>query len=684
MNLSLTTAPLLPIAAIAALCALGLVVAGVGLFARARGALLRVLAVIALSAALLNPSIRQEEREALPAVAALVVDRSPSQSLDGRAERTSAVAAEVETRLAALGLETRIVTVTRAGEDGTALFEPLTRTLGDVAPGRIAGAIVISDGQVIDAPETAEALGFAAPVHALVTGREGEFDRRIEIVAAPRFGIVGQTQALTFRIMDEGDVPGNAPAAEIALTLDGEPVETFVVRPGEDVTLDVAIEHAGANYLEIAAAPLANELTAVNNRAVVVVQGVREALRVLLISGEPHSGERTWRNLLKADAAIDLVHFTILRPPEKQDGTPVAQLSLIAFPTHELFQVKLDEFDLIVFDRYQQRGVLLPTYYDNIARYVRDGGALLIASGPEYASFDSLYDTLLAPVLPAEPLGGVIEEAFSPLVTETGKRHPVTRGLEGQESWGDWLRVVESRAASGDEVVMTGAGESPLVILSRQGEGRVAQMMSDQAWLWARGYDGGGPYVDLLRRTAHWLMREPDLEEEALRLVRRGENVLIERQTMAPDVPPVTLTDPTGAETVLALAEDEPGLWRAEAPAQTLGLYRASDGALTAVTNIGPLNPAEFARVVSTDAHLGPVAEATGGRVQRALGADDVPRLTLLSETASRMSGNGWLGLRESRAYALTGVTTVPLLSGLLGLALLLAALGGMWWREGR
>ncbi len=682
MNLSLSITPLLPVWLIAGLGIAGVLVAALGLLRGARGSLLRVLAALVLSAALLNPTLRQEEREALPAVAALIVDRSPSQALDGRPARTDAVAAEVTARLDALGIETRTVTVARAGEDGTALFEPLSRTLGDVAPGRVAGAILITDGQVVDAPQAREALGFDAPLHALVTGREGEVDRRVAITAAPRFGIVGQSQSLTFRIEDEGETSSSI--AEITLTLDGEPLDTFAVRAGEDVTLDVTLEHAGANYIEIAASPVENELTEVNNRAVVVVQGVREALRVLLISGEPHSGERTWRNLLKADAAIDLVHFTILRPPEKQDGTPVAQLSLIAFPTHELFQVKLEEFDLIVFDRYQQRGVLLQTYYDNIARYVRDGGAVLVASGPEYAGFDSLYDSLLSPILPAEPTGAVIEEAFSPQVTEAGARHPVTRGLEGQESWGDWLRLIESLAASEGEIVMTGAGESPLVVLSRQGEGRVAQMMSDQAWLWARGYDGGGPYVDLLRRTAHWLMQEPDLEEEALRLVREGERIVVERQTMADGVAPVTLTDPTGTPTALTLAESEDGLWRAEAPARILGLYRATDGDLTAVTNIGPLNPAEFARVTSTTERIAPIAEATGGNTARTLGADDVPRLSLLGETATRFAGTGWMGLRESRAYALTGVTTVPLLSGLLGLALLLGALGLMWWREGR
>ena len=115
------------------------------------------------------------------------------------------------------------------------------------------------------------------------------------------------------------------------------------------------------------------------------IEGIREKLRVLLVSGEPHAGERTWRNLLKSDANVDLVHFTILRPPEKQDGTPINELSLIAFPTRELFQQKIKEFDLIIFDRYANQSVLPSTYFDNIVRYVREGGAVLVAAGPEFA-----------------------------------------------------------------------------------------------------------------------------------------------------------------------------------------------------------------------------------------------------------------------------------------------------------
>ena len=294
--------------------------------------------------------------------------------------------------------------------DGTRLFTALGAALADVPPDRIAGAIMITDGRVHDVPADASALGFAAPVHALITGSKDERDRRVALIAAPRFGIVGQTQTITYRGRGSGrqrtDRDGHGAARR------RRPGNARRFRSACRSASDIPIPHGGQNIVEIEASPLAGELTGVNNRAVVAIDGVRDKLRVLLVSGEPNAGERTWRNLLKSDASVDLVHFTILRPPEKQDGTPINELSLIAFPTRELFQQKIGEFQLIIFDRYARQGVLPMIYFDNIARYVRDGGAVLVAAGPDYASQTSLWRTPLDSILPAEPIGTVTDAAF--------------------------------------------------------------------------------------------------------------------------------------------------------------------------------------------------------------------------------------------------------------------------------
>ena len=465
-------------------------------------------------------------------------------------------------------------------------------------------------------------------------------------------------------------------------------IETRTVPVGMPQNVDIPIAHGGQNIVEIEAAPVQGELTTVNNRAVVEIDGVRDKLRVLLVSGEPHAGERTWRNLLKSDASVDLVHFTILRPPEKQDGTPINELSLIAFPTRELFQQKIGEFQLIIFDRYARQGVLPIIYFDNITRYVRDGGAVLVAAGPDYASQTSLWRTPLDAILPAEPDGNVTDQAFRPSLTELGRRHPVTRGLDGADSnppnWSEWFRVVDTRNATGT-TVMQGPDSKPLLVLSREGEGRVALLLSDHIWLWARGFEGGGPHLDLLRRLSHWLMKEPDLEEEALRLKMSGHNLVVQRQTMADSVADVTLTSPSGASRVLKLEATEPGVWEKSIVADELGLWRATDGKLNALTNIGPANPREFAEVTSTTDVLAPIANATGGAARRLDdgGSLDVPRI-LAVRSGGTYSGDDWIGLKMRDASVVRGIGVLPVFAGLLGLLLLIGSLAGTWAREGR
>jgi hypothetical protein len=618
----------------------------------------------------------------------VVVDKSPSQNFGDRAVQTEAARAAVTQRLQRIpGIETRVIEAGQAdGEtDGTRLFSALNATLADVPPDRVAGAIFITDGRVHDVPADIGALGFAAPVHALITGVPNEKDRRVVLVAAPRFGIVGQNQTISFRIEDEGV---RASPAEVKISRDGELLDRRVVTAGRQIDIQVQIPHAGQNIIEIEAAPLEGELTTVNNRAVVSIDGVRDKLRVLLVSGEPHAGERTWRNLLKSDANVDLVHFTILRPPEKQDGTPINELSLIAFPTRELFQQKINEFQLIIFDRYARQGVLPLVYLENVAKYVRNGGAVLIAAGPDYAGPTSIWRTPLDAILPSEPTGHVTEDAFYARLTEPGRRHPVTRGLEGANDdpphWSRFFRVVDTRTTSGMPL-MSGAGEQPLLVLSREGEGRVGLILSDHIWLWARGYEGGGPHIDLLRRVSHWLMKQPDLEEEALRLLVHGREITVQRQTMAETVAPVVLTSPSGMQRNLTLDLAEPGVWRKVVDATELGLWRATDGKLTTLVNVGPANPKEFSEVTSTTAVMAPLANATGGDARRIADGSGLTMPRILGVRSSdTLKGDDWIGLKIREASVVRGIGVLPMFAGLLGLLLLVGSLALTWGREGR
>ncbi|WP_395686374.1 hypothetical protein [Aestuariivirga sp.] len=685
MSWSISLAPALPWMVIAVLAAAGVLLVVLLGLARARGSLLRALVLLLLLAALVNPVIRNETREELSDIAVAVIDRSLSQQSDERRARTDAAAEALRQSVAGLpGTELRVVEVTSgisAEDDGTRAFAGLNQALADIPPERFAGAIMITDGQIHDAPEEAARSGIGGPVHGLISGSRSESDRRIVLEKAPRFGMVGQEQTVTFRVEET-----NGPGTPVSITVVAGGAEPIVadVTPNQSVSLSVPMSHGGQNIIEIAVPPLAGEISLQNNRAVTVIEGVRDRLRVLLVSGEPHPGERAWRNLLKADPSVDLVHFTILRPPEKQDGTPTRELALIAFPTRELFVDKLDQFDLVIFDRYRRQTVLPAAYMANIARYVAEGGAVLIASGPDLADEDGLYYTPLSDVIAAAPTGKVAEGPFKPKLTEQGRKHPVTRELPGssgeEPSWGRWFRLVDTDAKP-EETVMSGLDARPLLVLSRQGDGRVAQLLSDQGWLWARGYDGGGPQTELLRRMAHWLMKEPDLEEEALGGRQAGKDLVIERRTMADTAEPVVVTLPSGRTETVKLREASPGRFQGVLPVTEAGLYRLSDGKLIAVAAAGSADAREMSSLIATAAVLAPIAAATGGGMHWL--QDAMPRAVKV-DPGRPMTGAGWIGLRANHAYRVTAVADTPIFATLLSLAVLLLGLGALWYREGR
>lgn len=687
MTYAIDFAPHLPLADIWIAAALALVLGLFAVLSGARGGWLRLLAFALFIGALANPLIVHETREPLPDVVALVVDHSASMDIRGRRSEADKAAAELRARFArdkSLEVREAVVAPTRPGEDsGTQLFAALRSALADTAPDRIAGAVAVTDGEVHDKP-TASLL--KAPFHALIVDSRDERDRKLTVVSATRYAIVDQPADIALRVDDFGSPPGGTAAVDVRV--DGQAAVTHLVPTGRDAHIAVPISHAGENVIELSARPGPSELTLENNRAVVVVNGVRDRLRVLLISGEPNASERVWRDLLKSDPSVDLVHFTILRPPMKQaeDPTPIDELSLIIFPVHELFAQKLDQFDLIIFDRYQERGILPLAYFDNIATYVQNGGALLVSAGPEFVGETSIYRTPLASVLPARPTGEVVTGGFKPEVTPEGLAHPVTSDLAGANSagkppgWGRWFRIIGASKVSGD-TLMSGPGDRPLLVLDRVGKGRVAELLSDQIWLWARGFEGGGPQAELLRKLAHWMMKEPELEEERLSASVDNGLITIERHTMAASAKPVTLTYPSGRQLAVTLTTAEPGVWRGTAKADRLGLYRLSDGTLTTVTATGPLNPKEVADMRATDTILKPIAVASGGSVHWL--ADGLPQIRRVMP-GRITAGDDWIGLRRNGAYRVTSVEQQPLLPPWLALFLVLGALLVAWRVEGK
>ena len=686
--LSLSFAPLIGWPYLAGLAALGIVGVALALVARRPGALARAGALALALLALADPSLVSEDRAPLKDIVALIVDRSGSQTLADRAQQTEAARAELERKFGALdNVELRIAESERTDPEGTRLFARLSRALADIAPERLGAVVLLTDGLVHDIPDTIAALGLKAPIHALVTGHARERDRRIELTEAPRFGLVGKEAIFEAQVIDSSGDP--APVT-LRVRRDGAEAQTLNVIPGARVSIPLRIEHGGPNVVEFEIETAPGELTALNNKAVATIEGVRDKLKVLLVSGEPHAGERAWRNLLRSDANVELVHFTILRPPEKQDGTPIQELALIAFPTHDLFQRKIKEFDLIIFDRYSNQSVLSPTYLDNIVKYVREGGALLIAAGPDFASPSGIFYSPLGAIAPGEPEGTRTERPFRARISEEGRKHPVTRDLPGGASdppqWSEWFRQVNARVTRGVSVLQ-GADDKPLLILSREGKGRVAELLTDQTWLWARGFQGGGPHVDLTRRLAHWLMKEPDLEEEALRARAQGRQIRIERQTLKDVIGPARLTTPSGAVRDVALTPESPGLSRASVEADELGLHKVQSGDLTRLVSVGVENPREFHDVVSSTEPLRALVEASGGTIRRVEapgeGAVATPRVASVRDS-SVYGGADWIGVRRTNAHVVRAIGVAPLALGLAALIVLLCGFLTTWFAEGR
>ena len=683
MGLNIVFDPLLPWPILLLVSALAAVPVLAGVFglrwwsARAGAALLLVLAIA-------NPSLRQVDREPLPEIVLLGADRTSSQSLGRRAQQTEIALDSIRSDLAELGnIEIREFSVEDSAPafgSGTELMGSLRRSLADVDSSRVASAILVTDGQAHDA-DSSPNVPF--PIHAVITGDRSEWDRRLQILNAPAFAVVGEPVSIRGRLDDDGSSPGDA---ETQITISGNAGEsrTFTVPVGKDFEIHTTLNSRGLNVFHLAIEAADGELTALNNSAAFSINAVRDRLRVLLVSGKPHAGKRTWRNILKSDSSVELVHFTILRPAHKSANATTEEMALIEFPIKELFVDKIQEFDLIIFDKYHMRGIIPLDYLLRIREFVRQGGGVLVAAGPEFAGPDSLYNSLLFDFLPAEPTGALVEEGFRPRTTELGRKHPVTANLPGaaengqSPDWGRWFRMVDLINARGD-VLLSGPEEKPLLILDRFGDGRVSLLASDHAWLWHRKFEGGGPQQELLRRLSHWMMKEPELEEERLSTEVVGNNVRIIRKTLSDTAGPVQLISSDETEMRIDLEETFPGQFEASLDGLAAGTYRIEDGSRSAIIMVGVDAPEEFLEAIATSEKITRLVEKSGGGVFWV--EDGVPDARMV-QAGSAAAGRGWMGIMARENFETIDVKLRSIVHPLIFLLLagVLAVFG--WWRE--
>lgn len=708
-NWTISADPLIPIGLIAGL---GLLYGAASLMAargKTKGAWLRAAAGGVMVVTLVNPEILTEERESIPTEVVVVVDKSDSQKLDGRDVTTQAAYDDVIRQLARIpGTNVRTIEYTHEIDgrkdgryDGTQLFKRMENGFADIPRERLGAVIILTDGVVGDAKnhDINRLLGNDAPLHALVSGKDTEVDRRIILEGTPIFADVNSKQKFRFSVVDDG-ADNSDPNKQISVKIKngGQEIDAVMVRPGQMMEVSVDIPHAGENFIEFIAEPLAGELTTFNNRAVKEIQGTQKAQNILLVSGAPDANMRMWRNALKSKVNVNLVNISILRPPEKQDNTPLKELSMISLPAQEIFADKLKEFDLVIFDHYAYDGLVAAPYLANVAKYVREGGSLMVVAGPEYATNSSLSLTPLNDVLPAQPNGQVIEKSFVPTMNKLGERHPVAHMLNREakfradqsRAFGPWLRMVGVNGTKGT-TVMDGADGRPLLVLNRQNEGRVAMLLSDHAWLWGRAYQGGGPVGDLITDVTSWLLKDQKYEEESLQIYPENGYVMIQQRTMADSSTPVTLKTPSGKTIQLTPSNVSPGQWEARIPADEVGGYsvtQAGPHPAMAYTDVGSNYYTELTNVISTTEILSPLAKSRGGevlRMQGAAGNSTLPNIRAVTKdnAAQGLSGKDWIGVKMNGETVLKGVTGEPLLPPWLSLILIIGALAQAYAREG-
>lgn len=652
--------PLVGVAALAVLVAVSLAVVGLGIFMRARASGLRFLGLALVVGLLAGPEYVRETLRPLPDIVAVAVDQSQSMQIDGRAAMAAAALQNLLKQAQALpNLVVRQVVVPPAEAGGTALFAALAPALADIPKAQLAGVVAISDGEVADVPAH---MPPAAPMTALLTAKGEQTDRELRLLSAPQYGLVGKNVSMKLEVFDHGVRDPQAPAA-VTVSEDGQIIWRGYAKAGEEFAVDVPVRHAGEAVVTAQVQALAGEVSAVNDQVAFALNGITKKLDVLLISGNPNQSERSWRLLLKSDPAVELVHFTILRNPQESLDAPPEDVALVPFPVEQLFNTDIDKFNLIILDEFDSAGLLPPQYLQNIADYVKRGGALLVQAGPEFEGPNSLANSALSQVLPVTPTPpGTVTQNFQPVVTILGARHPVTAPF-AHEALAPWERLEAATANTGD-VLMTGGDESwPLLVLAAAQSGRVGMLLSDQFWLWTRGGAHDGPALPLLRRVVHWLLREPALEPEFLAANIQHGRLSLTRQSLS-DQPPgdVSVTGPDGALHSVALHRAAPGVYTGDVNAPEPGVWRASQGALTAYA-INPLdNAVEYQNLAASAQPLHNVARIIW------LGNGDKPDLAAM--------------IQRRHAQQITGTRDEPLLPPVPAMILVLALLAGAWWRE--
>ena len=383
------------------------------LFFKIKNLFIRLISFIILIIIILNPVRNSSNKEYHKDLAIVVSDLTNSILETNKDKDVKAAQETLYDQLKKIqNLEIINIEINNNSEKNnneTFLFKEIDKKINNFSSDRLSSVFIITDGQIHDF-NNYKSYFDSIPIHFLLVGSKNEKDRFSKVSNMPNYVLIGNKLKFDLQVIDNF----NNKKIKTDFFIDSKLISSQYLVPNISNNITLPLNHVGKNILEIKTEVSSSEITNINNSQTFEINGVHDRLRVMLISGEPNMGLRNLRNILNSDPSVELIHFTILRPPSKRDLTPVKELSLIPFPTQELFAADISKFSLIIFDQYSLQGILPPKYLNNISNFVLNGGALLDIAGTKYLTPDSLVNSPIKEILPTEPLSIVSNKEIKP------------------------------------------------------------------------------------------------------------------------------------------------------------------------------------------------------------------------------------------------------------------------------
>ncbi|HUB09636.1 MAG TPA: glutamine amidotransferase [Myxococcales bacterium] len=590
---------------------------------------------------------------------------------------------------------------------------------GASAGRKVAAALVVSDGTDnvglaagVGPHEKAALERLGAPVSTVLVGEGGLRDLSIAAVKVDDFAFVRNSVTAEVQVASQGFSGESVP---VTLTREGRVVGTQQItleagRHRYPVTFKFVPDQTGRFVYTVSVPVQPGEAVADNNKRAFVLKVIRDRVRVLLVAGRPSWDVRFLRGLLHQDPNVDLVSFFILRDATDETQASTSELSLIPFPTEEIFRQQIDTFDLVILQNfawrpYFRQGPDVSPYFPDIRRYVLGGGALLMIGGDNSFGEGHYDETELGDVLPVTSVGLPPPlDPFTVRLTEEGKRHPVMSLVEGGEAnarlWASLpalpgLNLV--RAKPGARVLLehpllsAGGQNAPVLVVADEGRGRSMALTTDSSWYWSLPAEGRGlsnrSYERFWNNAIRWLVRDPDLTQIS---------VEAERHTVEPGQPAAFVVKArqadygpaAGAEVSLKLLDSETG----KQVAQARGVAGTDGSARLELANLPPGAYRAVAGATLGGSDLGSGEDVVAVRQSGIETDDPLPRPELLQQIA-KITGGSYAELPRSlpSLHALDPeVVEVgrrkdrPIWDNLWPLLALCLTMGSEWWLRRR